>query len=107
DPSLLPKFRKPPVSEVALGVQFSMPDLTPVHLGLYYQRVRSRFPTVQVQPPLPPAFETFGPAPTLSFSFPLMGLPSPRMWFVADGGASLIQLQAGRLFFNWRGGVVG
>jgi uncharacterized protein (TIGR04255 family) len=27
------------------------------------------------------------------------------MWFVAGDDASLIQLQAGRLFFNWRGNV--
>jgi uncharacterized protein (TIGR04255 family) len=101
----LPKFRKPPLSEVAVGVQFGTPHLTPVHLGLYYQRVKERFPTVQVYPPLPPAFETFGPAPMLSIPLGMMGAPSPRMWFVAGDTASLIQLQAGRLFFNWRGGA--
>lgn len=99
----LPRFRKPPVSEVAFGVQFSTPNLTPVHLGLYYQRVKARFPVVQVHPPLPPVFETFGPNPILTLSFPPVGLP--RVWFVADDGTSLIQLQAGRLLFNWRGGT--
>jgi uncharacterized protein (TIGR04255 family) len=49
-PPPLPRFRKPPVSEVAVGIQFSGPTLTPVHLGLYYQRVKARFPKVQVQP---------------------------------------------------------
>ncbi len=57
----LPRFRKPPVSEVAVGVQFPA-VLNPVHLGLYYQRVKARFPKVQVQPPIPPSFETFGGA---------------------------------------------
>jgi uncharacterized protein (TIGR04255 family) len=102
-PPALPKFRKPPLSEVAVGVQFGNPQLTPVHLGLYYQRVKARFPMVQVYPPLPPAFETFGSSPTLSVG--IMGGPMPRMWFVASDDASLIQLQAGRLFFNWRGGT--
>lgn len=104
DQVLLPKFRKPPVSEVAVGVQFRTPELTPVHLGLYYQRVRTRFPVVQVLPPLAPVFELFGPAPTLSLSFPVAG---PRMWFITSEGTALIQLQTGRLFFNWRGGVNG
>jgi uncharacterized protein (TIGR04255 family) len=102
----LPKFRKPPVSEVAVGIQFQAPSLTPVHLGLYYQQVRTRFPLVQVLPPLPPSFETF--TPTVSMAFPIMGgigPPQPRMWFSAQDGSSLIQLQSGRLFFNWRGGL--
>jgi uncharacterized protein (TIGR04255 family) len=106
----LPRFRKPPVSEVAVGVQFQAPILTPVHLGLYYQRVRARFPTVTVQPPLPPAFETFGIAPALAFPFPAAVLGGitpfqPRMWFSSQDGSSLIQLQSGRLLFNWRGGL--
>ncbi len=99
-PPPLPRFRKPPVSEVAVGIQFSGPTLTPVHLGLYYQRVKARFPKVQVQPPLAPAIETFGPPTVVSFSVPPIG--SPRVWFVSNDDEFLIQLQAGRLFFNWR-----
>jgi hypothetical protein len=38
DQAELPRFKKPPVSEVALGVQFAA-ILTPVHLGLYYEKV--------------------------------------------------------------------
>ena len=38
----LPRFKKPPVSEVAIGIQFQAPILTPVHLGLYYQRIKDR-----------------------------------------------------------------
>lgn len=108
----LPRFRKPPVSEVAVGVQFQAPMLNPVHLGLYYQRVKTRFPNVGVQPPVPPAFETFGVKPTMTFPFPfpvpVLGgvVPfQPRMWFSSTDGASLIQLQSGRLIFNWRGGI--
>ena len=100
DPTPLPRFKKPPVSEVAVGVQFTGPTLTPVHLGLYYQRVKARFPKVLVQPPLAPAIETFGPPAALSLSLPAIGLP--RIWFVSNDDESLIQLQAGRLFFNWR-----
>ena len=112
DQSPLPRFRKPPVSEVAIGVQFQTPSLNPVHLGLYYERIKTRFRVVTVQPPMQSAFETFGSAPMAAFQvnipFPVMGgvgLMQPRMWFGSEDGASLIQLQSGRLIFNWRGGL--
>jgi uncharacterized protein (TIGR04255 family) len=106
DNALLPRFRKPPVSEVALGVQFPA-ILNPVHLGLYYQRVKARFPKVQVQPPITAAFETFAPSPTVfGIPVPAMGL-QPRMWFLSESENSLIQLQSDRLLFNWRGGLQG
>src|ERR1700730_19364467 len=69
DQSPLPRFRNPPVSEVAIGVQFEAPMLTPVHLGLFYQSVKARFPTVAVQAPLQPYFETFGSGPLVGFDY--------------------------------------
>jgi uncharacterized protein (TIGR04255 family) len=101
----LPRFRKPPVSEVAVGVQFPG-ALNPVHLGLYYQRVKGDFPKVQVQPPIPPMFETFGTAPVVAFGIPTISL-QPRMWFISADDDSLIQLQSDRLIFNWRGSLRG
>src|SRR6266436_4791123 len=95
----LPRFQKPPVSEVALGVQFPA-VLNPVHLGLYYQRVKARFPKLQVQPPVPPSFETFGASPTMTFSIQLQPGLQPRMWFLSEDETSLIQLQSDRLIFN-------
>jgi uncharacterized protein (TIGR04255 family) len=102
----LPRFRNPPVSEVALGVQFPA-VLNPVHLGLYYQRVKARFPKVQVQPPITSAFETFASSPIVAgIPIPIMGL-QPRMWFLSEDESSLIQLQSDRLLFNWRGSLQG
>jgi uncharacterized protein (TIGR04255 family) len=99
----LPRFRKPPVSEVAVGVQFPA-LLNPVHLGLYYHRVKARFPKLQVHAAIPPSFETFGEAPTVTFSIQMpLGLQQ-RMWFLSEDENSLIQLQSDRLIFNWRGG---
>jgi uncharacterized protein (TIGR04255 family) len=108
DQSPLPRFKNPLVSEVAMGVQFQAPMLTPVHLGLFYQRIKARFPTVAVQAPLQASFETFGSGPMVQLTFPVLGSVAPfqpRMWFVSADDASLIQLQSGRLFFNWRGGL--
>jgi len=68
--SPLPRFRQPPVSEVAVGVQFQTPTLTPVHLGLYYERIKSRFPVASVQPPIAPTFETFDTILPLPAEFP-------------------------------------
>jgi uncharacterized protein (TIGR04255 family) len=107
DEAPLPRFRKPPVSEVAVGVQFPA-VLNPVHLGLYYQRVKARFPKVQVQPPIPPSFETFGGVPQIAFSIQVQTMgPQARMWFLSEDENSLIQLQSDRLLFNWRGGLRG
>jgi uncharacterized protein (TIGR04255 family) len=103
DEAGLPRFRKPPVSEVAVGVQFPA-ALNPVHLGLYYQRVKARFPKLQTHPAIPPSFETFGGAPIMAFNVQ-MPLFQPRMWFLSEDENSLIQLQSDRLLFNWRGGV--
>jgi uncharacterized protein (TIGR04255 family) len=108
DQPSLPRFRKPPVSEVAIGIQFQAPVLTPVHLGLYYQAIKERFPVVTVQPPLQPVFETFEAMTTMTFPipFPFQGMVTlPRMWFGKEDGSALIQLQPGRLVFNWRGGL--
>ena len=109
DEASLPRFRKPPVSEVAVGVQFPA-VLTPVHLGLYYQRIKAQFPKYRVLPPVPPAFETFGATsatPMVSFGVQMPGGLQPRMWFLSNDENSLIQLQSDRLIFNWRGGLRG
>jgi uncharacterized protein (TIGR04255 family) len=108
DEAPLPRFRKPPVSEVAVGVQFPS-ALNPVHLGLYYQRVKAEFPKVQVQPPIPPTFETFGAAPIVAFGgIPLHAISfQPRIWFISVDDDFLIQLQSDRLVFNWRGDLLG
>lgn len=101
DDAPLPRFRKPPVSEVALGVQFPS-ILNPVHLGLYYQKVKSRFPKIQMHPPVLPVFETFGTSgPQFAFAHGMQ----PRMWFLSDDENFLIQLQSDRLLVNWRSGA--
>jgi uncharacterized protein (TIGR04255 family) len=106
DESPLPRFRKPPVSEVAVGVQFTA-FLTPVQLGLYYQRIKTRFPKVKVLPPIPPTFETFGETPSAPLTQIVIDGTRPRMWFLSEDESFLIQLQTDKLFLNWRGGIHG
>ena len=54
----LPSFRRPPVIEAALSVQYQpLVDLRTPHFGLFWEAVREKFPTVQEQPPLAPIIE--------------------------------------------------
>jgi len=95
-PSDLPDFESPPVAEVVLGVNFTIDGgLRVYHIGLYRERIKSKFPRFQEQPPLPAQDEP-------AFSFVSGPLPLPRCWFLDETGTRLIQLQADRFLHNWR-----
>ena len=95
-PSDLPDFEAPPVAEVVLGVNFTIPGgLKVYHIGLYRERIKSKFPKFQEQPPLPGQDEQ-------GFRFIAGHLPLPRCWFLDDTKNRLIQLQADRFIHNWR-----
>lgn len=108
DTDSLPRFHNPPIDEVAVGAQFSLPGFLPTHYGGFHEYVRAEYPRVQVLPALPPMAETFsipqGTDPSarypalVSFGMP----PLPRVLFISDDDSSLIQLQSDRLYFNWR-----
>jgi uncharacterized protein (TIGR04255 family) len=104
-PHNLPNYTRPPVSEVVLGIQFAaLGEFHSYHLGLLWDRVRDRYPTVSEQLPIGAAFETFGGASIqeqkLQFEA-LLSPPMPRYWFEAPDG-SLMQVQQDRLIHNWR-----
>src|ERR1700675_3835102 len=95
-PSDLPDFEDPPLTEVAVSLQFNqLPGFGYVHLGPLWDRFRSRFGRVQYHPPLLPVFETFGlnqPA-TQHLQVRIGNAPElPRMWFLADDDAELLQV---------------
>jgi uncharacterized protein (TIGR04255 family) len=107
DPDTLPRFRKPPVDEVAVGVQFALPAFLPTHYGRFHECIKGEFPNVQVLPPLPPLVETFSGQAAVRASAVLPSLFGhrhilPRVLFVSRDDTSLIQLQSDRLYFNWR-----
>ena len=85
-------FKHPPINEVVIATYFKPPlDLRSEHVGLFWSQIKREFPVTQQQPPvgseIPVANEVF---------------PMPRYWFMADSGASLIQVQKNAFMFNWR-----
>ena len=102
--SPLPDFSAPPLNEVVLGIQSDKLAITTPYLGLFWQRIRSEYPTVEVQPALEPQHERFDEglqAPMAGFR--LLDKPeTPRCWFIDSSGNRVIQLQQDRLLVNWR-----
>lgn len=99
-----PVFENPPVVEVALGIQFKeLVGFNSTHFGLYFERIRSRFPIAEEQPRIDPIDERFPravPLPRLQFQ---IGSRPNRMWFKDSiDGSRLLQLQPDRFNFNWR-----
>lgn len=106
----LPDFDRPPVTEVAIGVQFRALELGTPHLSLLWPIFYKEFPKLEEKPLLEPTVERFGvPAKPATPKIKLLQRPpATRLWFVSDKGDELVQVQPDRFNFNWReveGGV--
>jgi len=100
----LPSYDRPPLSEVALSIQFNaLAGFGYVHIGPLWTRFRDKFPDVEYQPPLQATFETFGVNP-IAPQLPhlqIMQMPEmPRIWLLAKN--EIIQFQRDRFIHNWR-----
>lgn len=95
------KFDSPPVVEVACGVLFASPGpIETVHIGAFWDRVKTQFPSVSDAPPLAPLVEQDGNAVA---EYEWMDLPPlRRTWMVSENGCNLIQVQQDRFLFNWK-----
>jgi uncharacterized protein (TIGR04255 family) len=107
-PPDLPDFGAPPVTEVALGVQFNTLDrLLAPHLGVIWSEFKDQFPEAEQHPPLDPVFETFAekgsrtPIPRLHLEL-LTTIPTPRVFFINQTKTELLQVQRDRFHHNWR-----
>jgi len=85
------RFEKAPLSEVVCGVEFNAPDFSSIHLGLYWQAIRDRFPAPPLDKPPIGAIEIMPPIPSLR-----------RVWFESADRKRLIQLQENRFHYNWK-----
>jgi len=100
----LPNYARPPVIEVAVGVQFApLTEFSVGHVGLYWATIRETFSRVEEQAPIAyfvePPHGAWEPPPR----FQLMDKPElPRAWFLDASGNRLIQVQRDRFLHNWR-----
>ena len=103
-PADLPDFRKPPLAETVLGLQFEpLAGLTTAHLGLLWQRFRSQLPSIEEHPPLPPVVEKFEPPSPAQVEVNIEEKPPvPRVWFLNEPKSELVQVQPDRFIHNWR-----
>jgi uncharacterized protein (TIGR04255 family) len=103
----LPDYEHPPVVETVLGVQFErMPRIKNAHLGAFWNSLdKTEWPVVADAAPLPPQFERFGPALAWARAIQLQLTQDPacRLQITNRGGDRMLQVQNGRLHFNWLG----
>lgn len=94
EPSANPVFERPPIGELAIGVQFGAdPTLGTAHLGRFWERVRTEFSATEDHAPI---------GLPLEWRQSKEGLPLPRLWLVSPNGTHVLQLQTGRFQLNWR-----
>lgn len=100
----LPEFNHPPITEVALSVQFAnLDDWQSPHIGLLWTRFRDEFPRTEQHPPISPVIESFGPPRRQDLQLEILNSAPPvRTWFLNGAGTELIQVQPDRFIHNWR-----
>jgi len=103
----LPKFRNPPVVETVLGVQFDpLPKFGNAHLGAFWKRLDGDWPDVSDMPSLEPEFERFGEGKgwlAAGLKLKLSQSPESRLQIRNGNNDRMIQVQNGRLHYNWLG----
>jgi uncharacterized protein (TIGR04255 family) len=98
--------KRPPLVETALSVQFELlPKFHNVHLGLFWEKLGSDWPNVEDAPPLEPQFERFenGGWSFPALQFRVMQTVPARTLIRNSAGDKMIQIQNGRLGYNWLG----
>lgn len=102
-PSDLPDFNRPPLIEVALGVQFEpLPQMRQGHVGLFWAEIHDQYPNARDLQPLDTAGEALdGEMPVFTFQIS-DAPPLHRAWFISEDQTRLVQVQSDRLIHNWR-----
>jgi uncharacterized protein (TIGR04255 family) len=97
-------FDAPPVTEVALAIQFDEPTVETLEVAAFFTRIRKDLPRQIEQPARPPIEERFDElSPAEPFQFQLLDRPPmPRFWFLSEDESRLVQVQHDFLAVNWR-----
>jgi len=104
-PIHLPDYDEPPLTEVALGVQFApVSEYKSVYSSKVWELFKEDFPKLQEFPLAETQFETFGginvqPSFQLQVGAPPVG---SLLWFISNDENHILQFQPNRLVTNWR-----
>ena len=105
-PDDLLHFGRPPLTEVALSIQYDpLVAFSLADIGGLRDHFSPSFSRMEYHPVIPPFFETFGPAPVFAGQFPFQfANPGvvPRVWLRDDSGGQVLQFQTDRVTRNWR-----
>lgn len=98
-------YSNPPVHETVLGVQFDLlPKLKIAHLGAFWKSLGPEWRTVNDAPEISSQFEQLEEDsffPGVNFEFQIAKIPPIRLQIRNVAGDRMIQVQNGRLHYNW------
>lgn len=101
-----PDYRKPPVVEVAIAVQFApLREMTAAHVGLYWKTIQEVFGKAEEQAPILPQHEPVSMDDVqggAGLAFGIGKPPMPRLWFIDSSETRIIQVQRDKFIHNWR-----
>lgn len=106
DPAPVPAapvtFERPPVSEVAMAVQFARAVTgEATTMGRFWPKIADRFPHVETMAASPPMMEDFSTGPQPQVIFQMAPSPSPRFLLQSEARSALLQIQPDRFVYNW------
>ena len=103
-------FEDPPIKEFVIATYFNPPlfALRNEHIGLFWSRIRDKFPKVEQQQPVG-GTAAVGAIAQDDEVRPIGNdvFPMPRYWFMSEDQTTVIQLQKNALMLNWRRGAEG
>lgn len=94
-----PNFKNPPLNELVCGVQFDASKWSLAIESDFFQAIKNDFPIVESKLPLAIVFDSNSNGPTDMTS---LVNPTSRSFFVEKSTNKIVQLQFGRIIFNWR-----
>ena len=94
-------FDNPPIDEVVVAAYFAPPvlEFQSQHVGLFWDRIKDRFPAVNQQEPIIHQLGPLGMAGVMSVDEPV---PMPRYCFLSADEVNVVQVQKDAFLFNWR-----
>jgi uncharacterized protein (TIGR04255 family) len=88
--------------ETVLSLQFEkLIAMQAVHLGIFWRKMKDRFPRTEERPVLGSIIERF-PEPVSRGRVQFESFEAQRLWLLNEAGTEMIQVQKDRFVKNWR-----